>query len=275
VPNLSVMDSVEPTIKQLIAILGGWTVITAAAIAWTTKLVNERIFSKWRKDEQSALEGLRHSLSSERMLLESAIRGSQQGQDLSHEKRLLAIEHLWSAILKLRAASDGTRYFLGVLVPTEYDLIFSGKQDTFAAAIDNINDDFVTGAMKTVDDVELDRPYLGEILWLRFFIYRAFVGRLGYLITRGKERRHIGDWREDKGIRQILSGALPESTINTLLNNQNVASIYMVFSQLEAAILEEVSLVLSGRRSASDSFENAKELHQAVSEFVLLTRDQV
>ena len=40
------------------------------------------------------------------------------------------------------------RYFLGILVPSEYDLIFTGKQDSFAAAIANISDDFVTGAMK-------------------------------------------------------------------------------------------------------------------------------
>lgn len=135
------MDSVTPSIKQLIAIVGGWTVITAAATGWATKLVNERIFSKWRKEEQINLEGMRHSLSSDRVLLESAIRGAQQGQDLSHEKRLLAIEHMWSAVLKLRAASDGMRYFLGILVPSEYDLIFTGKQDSFAAAIANINDD--------------------------------------------------------------------------------------------------------------------------------------
>lgn len=74
------------------------------------------------------------------MLLERAIRGAQQGQYLSHEKYLLAIEHLWSAVLKLRVASDGMRYFLGVLVPSEYDLILTVKQDSFAAAIVNIDD---------------------------------------------------------------------------------------------------------------------------------------
>lgn len=268
------MSPSEPTFKQLTAILGGWTVISAAAIAWATKLVNERIFSKWRKEEQSALEAVRHTLSSERVLLESAIRGSQQGQDLSHEKRLAAIEHMWSAVLKLRATANGMRYFFGILLPDEYDLIFSGKQDTFAAAIGNVNDEFVTGEIKAVDDVELDRPYLGEILWLRFFIYRAFVGRLGYLISRGKERRHIADWRDDKGIRQILAGALPQNTITALLDKQKFSSIYEVFSQLEAAILQEISLILSGRRSASDSFENAKELHQAVAKFVIPTKDQ-
>jgi hypothetical protein len=267
------MGPVEPTFKDLIAILGGWTVISVAAIAWATKLVNERIFSKWRKNEQSALEALRHTLSSERVLLESAIRGSQQGQDLSHEKRLAAIERMWSAVIKLRTTADGMRYFFGILLPSEYDLIFSGKQDSLAASIANINDEFVTDAMKAIDDVELDRPYLGEILWLRFFIYRAFVGRLGYLISRGKENRHIADWRDDKGIRQILAGALPQSTINSLLDKQRFSSIYTVFSQLEATILEEVSLVLSGRRSASDSFENAKELHQAVATFVVPTKD--
>lgn len=39
----------------------------------------------------------------------------------------------------------------------EYDLIFSGKQDAFAVYIANINDVFVTGSIKAVDDIELAR----------------------------------------------------------------------------------------------------------------------
>jgi hypothetical protein len=74
--------------KELIAILGGWTVITIGVIAAATKLMNERIFSKWRREEQFTLEGLKHSFSSERLLLEATIRGSQQGRDASHEKVL-------------------------------------------------------------------------------------------------------------------------------------------------------------------------------------------
>jgi hypothetical protein len=119
--------------------------------------------------------------------------------------------------------------------------------------------------MKKVDDVELQRPYLGEILWLRFYVYRAFVGRLGYIVTRGKERRHIEDWRTEKGVRQILSGILPSGTLDSQM--KYVGSIYTVFGQLESVILEEISLIVSGRRSASESFESAKELHEAVLKF--------
>jgi hypothetical protein len=46
-----------------------------------------------------------------------------------------------------------------------------------------------------------------------------------------------------------------------------VGSIYTVFGQLESVILEEISLIVSGRRSASESFESAKELHEAVLKF--------
>jgi hypothetical protein len=255
--------------KELIAILGGWTVITVGVIAGATKLVNERIFSKWRREEQSDLEGLRHSFSSERLLLESTIRGSQQGHDASHEKRLLAVERLWGAVLELREASDGIRAFYGILVPEEYDLIFHKGHERLAVYISNVNDEYITSAMKKVDDVELQRPYLGETLWLRFFIYRAFVGRLGFIVTRGKERRHIEDWRTENGVRQILSGILPPGTFDAL--TKNVGSIYPVFGQLESIILEEISLIVSGRRSASESFESAKELHEAVLKF---SRDQ-
>ena len=251
-------------LKELIAILGGWTVVTVAAIAWTTKLVSERILSRWRREEDSALESLRHSFSSERVLLESTIRGSQQGRDASHEKRLAAIERLWQAVLQLREASDGIRLFYGVLAPEEYDPVYR-KGGSFAAGIGNVNDDYITGFMKKVDDVESLRPYLGEVLWLRFFIYRAFVGRLGFIITRGKEKGRIEDWRTDDGVRQILAGILPSGTFDSL--TKNFGAIYPLFAQLEAIILEEISLIVSGRRSASESFESAKDLYEAVLKF--------
>jgi hypothetical protein len=264
------MDTTGLTIKELIAILGGWTVVIIAVLTWATKLINERIFSKWRLDEQSVLEGLRHTLSSERLLLESTIRGSQQGQGASHEKRLSAIEHLWSTIIKLRSEFGGILLFFGILVPGEYDLIFKSGHERIAASISNVNDDFLTNIMQSIESVELERPYLGEILWLRFFIYRAFLGRLGFIICRGKERRHIEDWRQDDGIRQLLSDVLPADTIEGLFGKkQDVAALNRAFGQLEALILEEISLILAGRRSAFESFENAKELHQSVSKFVI------
>ena len=250
--------------KELIAILGGWTAITIGVIAAATKLVNERIFSKWRREEQSDLESLRHSFSSERLLLESTIRGSQQGRDASHEKRLAAVERLWSAVLQLREASGGIVLFYGVLAPEEYDTVYR-KGGSFAAGISNVNDDYITGFMKKVDDVESLRPYLGEVLWLRFFIYRAFVGRLGFIITRGKEKGRIEDWRTDNGVRQILAGILPSGTFDSL--TKNFGSIYPLFAQLDAIILEEISLIVSGRRSASESFESAKDLYEAVLKF--------
>jgi hypothetical protein len=250
--------------KELIAILGGWTVITIGVIAAATKLVNERIFFKWRREEQFTLEGLKHSFSNERLLLEATIRGSQQGRDASHEKRLVAVERLWQAVLQLREASDGIRLFYGVLAPEEYDPVYR-KGGSFAASISNVNDDYITGFMKKVDDVELQRPYLGEVLWLRFFIYRAFVGRLVFIITKGKEKGHIEDWRKDNGVRQILAGILPSGTFDSL--TKNFGSIYPLFGQLESIILEEISLIVSGRRSASESFDSAKELHEAVLKF--------
>jgi hypothetical protein len=257
------------TFRDVLVLLGGWTAVIAAVFAATNKIVTERILSKWRRDEQSLLEEIRHTLSNDRLLLEGAIRGSQQGQDASHQKRLAAIEHLWSTILKLRSEFGGVLFFFGILLPEEYDLVFKKGHERIAATIGNVNEDFLTAIMQAVGDIELDRPYLGEVLWLQFFIYRAFFGRLGYLVSKGKEQQHIENWRNDAGIRQLLSDVLPASSIEMLFGRKSdITALNRAFGQLESMILEEISLILSGRRSAFESFENAKELQRAVSKFV-------
>jgi hypothetical protein len=122
--------------------------------------------------------------------------------------------------------------------------------------------------MKRIGAVERERPYLGETLWLKFFIYRAFLGRLAYLVIQGKRTGHFDDWRNDKGIRQILSTVLPEKLMQGLLNGngaEGATAVRRAADELERSVLEEISLILSGKRSATDSFENARELFEAAA----------
>jgi hypothetical protein len=160
---------------------------------------------------------IKHALSSDRVLLESALRGAQQGLDASHNLRLTAIGGLWEGVLSLRNDYSGVVFFYNILLPSEYDSAYR-KGESLAASIRDLDDEKNMAAIKRVDSIERERPYLGETLWLRFFIYRAFLGRLAVLTIKGKRTGHFEDWRKDGGIHQIISTVLPSNLVGDLLN---------------------------------------------------------
>lgn len=249
---------------QLIALIGGWSVLVIGVSAWLGRLLAERVSSQWRRDEQRALETLRSDLAGNRILLDAAIRSHASGQDLFQQRRVAAVERLWTAVLELRDRLSGPVFFFGILLPSEYDSVFE-KGGAFAASIAELTDDTIVGAMKPTREVENDRPHLGDTLWLQFFIYRAFLGRLAHLVVEGKRHRHIPDWREDDGVSQLLGHVLPEQTVVSLLGSKkDPSAVNKATNMLESLILREISLITSGRRSSLESFENAKKLREAL-----------
>jgi len=259
------MKDIDLSVAQLVSILGGWTVVIGGLAAWGGRLLSDRISSSWRREEQATLETIKHALTSDRLLLEGAIRGAQQGSDASHNLRLAAIQKLWAAVLSLRESYSGVIFFYDILFPHEYDSAYR-KGGSFAAAIFDMNESKIMEAMKRVESVERERPYLGETLWLKFFIYRAFLGRLAHLIIQGKREGKFGDWRSDDLIRQILSNGTKTDIPQGLAQaNAGTTGVRRAVGELEHSILEETSLILSGKRSAIESFENARDLFEAAA----------
>ena len=249
----------------LIGLLGGWTVIVVAVAAWLSRLVTERVISKWHRDEQLLVETLRAELTRHNLLLEAGIKGFGAGQDVIRERRVIAIEHLWAAVLTLRERLRGPVFFFGILLPSEYDTALQ-KHDAFAASIQGLDDNTILEAIKETTALEAERPHLGETSWLRFFIYRAFLARLAYLVVEGKRTGHIPDWRQDSGVQQLLGHVIQQSKLGELLKSTPaVLSINQALNALEGLLLEEISRITSGQRSAFESFENAKALHSAMS----------
>jgi hypothetical protein len=207
------MESISTPLNQLILVLGGWTVVLGGLLVWTGRILAERITSAWRQYENEKLETMKHGFTSDRVLLENAIRGAQQGLDSIQTRRLSAIEALWNSVLKLRADFTGSIFFYEILSPEEYEEVFK-RGDPMAASIRDLSDDTTMAAMRSVDSVEAERPYLGETLWLKFFVYRAFLGRLAHLLIEGKRSGHFTDWRKDSGVLQIVANVLSQQTVD-------------------------------------------------------------
>jgi hypothetical protein len=254
------------SVHSLVAIVGGWSIILLGVSSWLSHLLSDRLISKWKSEEDARLETLRSALTNDRLLLESAIKSFESGQTLYQEKRLEAVEVLWNATLKLRERFSAAVFFFTILAPDEYDDALKTDQ-ALNASIEPINDAMITGAMKDDENLERVRPYLGETLWSQYFIYRAFMGRLSYLIVRAKKvGRFSGDWRDDKLIRQLLPNVLPpEDVVGILKRPDGFLLVQGVRGSLESVMLKEMSLITSGKRSSAESFENATQMRKIIA----------
>jgi Adenylate and Guanylate cyclase catalytic domain len=222
---------------------------------YSTEIGNPNSPTKMAKPRSSAHDGA----AEERV--KTTTRGSKQPEqpakhassgegriesNLTLQKRLAAGEALWSVVLDLRETLSAAVNFYAILQPQEYDSVFE-ETDKTQYLVSSITDQAIVDAMRRTSRVENDRPYLSDVLWSLFFIYRAFLGRLAALIEMGKRKRHIEDWRMDRGVRQILGNVFQEQELKHLLgSDRDPNAIYRIVDRLQCLILEQVRLVASG-----------------------------
>lgn len=250
---------------QIVALLGGWSVVSLGAVTYVSRLVAERLFHSWRQREQQELELLRDQLTDSRVTLEAAIHSHSAGQDLAQAKRLEAVQRLWTATLFLRRNLSQPIFISQVLLPEEYDraLAPGGSERGMVASA---TDDLLNSTMQAVEAIEEDRVLFGDSLWLDFFVYRAVLGRAMHLLLRGIERRHMEDWRSDDGIRQLLGNVLPQERISGLYDSgARTGFLARATDEMELLILRDAARIISGETSSMQSLEIAQKLRAAAA----------
>lgn len=240
-------------------------VVAAGLSAWISKLVTERILSRWRSKEQADLERLKDELSGARLLLEHGIASLSAANEPLAQRRLVALERLWDGVCTVRRAFSKPVFFYSIVLPSEFNrsLRDGGRPASSFAPVTDID---ITGPVEKTGHVELERPFLGELLWWKFFTYRAFLGRLAVLLKQGQEAREVRDWREDSYIRAMVAGALPEdATRRALAEATGLTAVRQITDAFESAILEEIQAVASGRPASIESLRSAKQLQAIAS----------
>ena len=168
-----------------------------------------------------------------------------------------AVEKLWQRILDVRKACRSATFFYSILHPSEYNEVFT--RPNMKAMISNLDDTLINRIISNTEDLEAHRPYLGEKLWLLFYIYRAFLGRISLMLVDGQREGEIKDWRKDHGVHSLLKYVLSSEQL-TAVTVESPIAMHKAVTLLEAMLLEEVSLIISGDRASKETFEHAKRL---------------
>ena len=254
----------EFNLLEIIALLGGWSVISVAIIKWITDLITNKINVSWDKKVKEDLMFLKDELSQNRLLIENSISNYSSTQQITHNKKLDAVEVLWENVLYIRDTCGSAITFYKLLEPAEYKSLYEG--DKIKQWFGDISRKDISIMLTKTDNVEKYRLYFGEPLWMLFFVYRAFIGRITVLLIEGIEKSDIIDWTKDKSTISLLENILSNEEMENL-NNILPIAMHNLLAILENKIIHEINKVVSGQKASEETFENAKKISHLMQEY--------
>jgi hypothetical protein len=205
-----------------------------------------------------ALVELRAALERQANLLAAAHSSFAEGQKAAMERKLQAVDVLWSRVLNLRSHLPPILGFIDVLTVDEYRGIKNHR--TFPTLSDGWSMEKIT---QLVDDkdVERVRPYIGEYTWAVFYSYQAVMLRILYLLHEGRDDAEKLDWHKDSGTRQLIEAVLPTAEFKEFEANR-FGKITWLQRRLEAKILAATRQLVSGEEFGADALEQARLIQQ-------------
>lgn len=216
-----------------------------------------------RQEERQAAD-----LASTRSILEMSVSQHSDGQVQVQQHRFDAALELWDAAIRMRNELGMPVFVYGILMPSEYDQVLLNPENQLAGMAALFPETEVSRLLTFTNDLEKHRPLVGEQLWLHFYIYRAFLGRLATLISLGIRDRHFADWRLDVGVRQLIGYVLPRETVDRLLDTTPaLGDPQVVVSALEAVVLEDIRNILSGKEASKETMETALHIRAGIDAY--------
>jgi hypothetical protein len=225
-----------------------------------TKFVDKEI----ERRSDIKLEKMKGEIQGSYSTLQSSVdllAGSNSGL---HPHIIDAVSTMWGLVVSMKHSFSGMVTFDTLLLANEASEAFKdeNKHANLIAYVDKHRNEFDNlAANGAVLEPNLDehRLFCGDRLWLIFFIIRAVYLRASLLIARSFQKGHYDDWREDDGIRQLLSAVLPEAFVDEVRARQT-GGLQAAIDQLEAQFLHEATRVMSGSKAMADSLADVQSV---------------
>jgi hypothetical protein len=173
-----------------------------------------------------------------------------------------AIDKLWGVITELDRKCGPITLWFNIALPSEYIQIRSNPKTS--STFQSVTRERVMNWINEASALENYRPYLGEVLWQQFFLYRSILGRLGLMITQLKEGEEVQDWKEQKIIQEPLKALLDKSEYDEVITAR-FGSVTLALNFIQSKMLKEIDNILSGRQSSIDSLRNSLEIQKLMA----------
>lgn len=235
------------------------------------RVLGDALIKNLEHDLNTKLERTKAELQAEYGSVKTSVDFLAAGQSELRSKTISAVENMWGSVLSIRSQLSQVVYFTSILTRDELDAAVRGA--LHAEIADDIRQ---WGAEDTLfsrlsvdeqSDIERFRIFVGDRLWLIFYISRAFLYRLGFLLHRSvKEERYLC-WSEDDGALTLLRSVVEQSRIDEA-KQAGIQALSTMIGILEAEFLKEAAKVMSGSPALaerlSDVHATIMYLHQRI-----------
>lgn len=255
------------TLFKLITI---WITVISSIISFIAYFIKDYFLDKWRGIQQKEIETLRAQLDKSNLLIGNISNSISSTYLDSNSKRIEHIEKVWVGMMKMKMEMPGLVFMAyTILTKEEVENIPNDTNKYTQASIANFKpDEYINSNYKIMTDIENGRPFLGENLWIHFFAYQSFLGRLTVLIREGLKKGKVTYWKEDKTfIDQILKIVIKQEELELLTSN-DIQAFHNVLNFIEAKVLNDISEQVMGKRMTEESVKHAIRLSQLRSNTV-------
>lgn len=172
---------------------------------------------------------------------------------------ITAVSALWLHMVTIKGELGNLLSFDSVFLAEEASGMFSGTEDARPLSwLDKFSEtsgfeNVVTSLNNNLLDEH--RLFCGDRLWLLFYIYRAVLFRSAFLIQKSFEQNLFSDWREDKGVAQLLKSVLPDEKV-TKVKAARFGGLATALAEIENDFLHEAARVMSGSKAIADSLSD-------------------
>lgn len=213
-----------------------------------------------KAEHEVAILNIKTSLEREATLHTVAHASFAAGQKASMERKLNAVDRLWSHVVKLRTTLPPILTFIDILTIDEYRAAKDHPQ--FQALSGDISDQKIVSFVDTF--IEHIRPYVGEYIWALYFCYQAIFLRLLMLLHLGRDDASKLDWHKDDGIRQLMAAVLTPKEIEQF-DQTRISKVSWLQRQLETKLLIATQNITSGEGFGAESLDQARLIQQRVA----------
>lgn len=217
----------------------------------------ESLKAQLKAQSEVALVELRAAIERQATLLAAAHASFAEGQKAGMERKLQAVDTLWSRLLRLRASLPPILGVIDIMTVEEYKGMKS--QPTFEALSRGWSVEKLTELMDS--EVERVRPYVGEYIWAVFYSYQVVMLRIVFLLHAGRDDAAKLEWHKDSGTRQLIEAVMSAAEFKEF-DATMFGKVTWLQRRLESKILAAARKLVSGEEFGADALEQARLIQQ-------------
>ena len=215
----------------------------------------ETLKSQLANQNEVSWLNFKNQLQEKQSLIESVRSSFMAGQSLSAERRLNAIDQLWTEIVAIRNIVPPVMKIVDALKENETAIYteFLGTTRANGATTNWSMEEFESKVNSISKSIEEIRPYIGEYLWAVFQTYRAIHIRICVKLQFDEDNAdNVVKWYEDEMIQDIILTILDEKEFK-LFNSKQYGKLGWLQRSLEQKILIQLEKIISGEFYSDDT----------------------